>query len=172
MVARWKPVHLGHAAVLDALCDAARHALIGIGSCNRYDARNPFTGEETEAMLRLALRGRANFSLIALPDLDDGPRWRAMVADVFGELDAFVTDNPYVASLMKETYPLVRPVELVPEDRRVMLDGTRVRLELARGEAWRQLVPESVRRYITANALDRRFRAEFGLETLSLQAST
>ena len=78
----------------------------------------------------------------------------------------------YVASLMRETYPLVRPLELIPEDRRVMLDGSRVRLELARGEAWRQLVPESVRRYITENALDRRFRAEFGLETLSLQAST
>ena len=172
MIARWKPVHLSHSAVLDGLCRAASHASIGIGSCNRYDARNPFTPEEAEAMLRLALEGRSNFSLIAVPDLDDGPRWRAMVADLFGDLDAFVTDNPYVASLMKSTYSLLRPVELVPEDRRVVLDGTRVRTELARGEAWRQLVPEPVGRYMSENALDRRFRAEFGLETLSLQAST
>ncbi len=171
MIARWKPVHLGHAAVLDGLCRAANHVLIGVGSSNRYDARNPFTCEETEAMLRRALEGHTNFLLIPVPDLDDGPRWRATVADLFGNLDAFVTDNPYVASLMSQTYRLIRPVELVAEEQRVALDGTRVPLELARGEAWRELVPEAVGRYMTENALDRRFQAEFGLETLSLQAS-
>ena len=44
--------------------------------------------------------------------------------------------------------------------------------EVAVASAGRQLVPEPVGRYIAENALDRRFRAEFGLETLSLQAST
>jgi nicotinamide-nucleotide adenylyltransferase len=43
MVARWKPVHRGHAVVLRALSDRAEQALIGIGSSNRYDSRNPFT---------------------------------------------------------------------------------------------------------------------------------
>mgnify|MGYP002750839863 CR=1 FL=1 len=51
MVARWRPVHLGHAPILRALCDRATHALIGIGSSNRYDFRNPFTLEETIDMI-------------------------------------------------------------------------------------------------------------------------
>ena len=58
MVARWKPVHLGHAAVLRALCDRGEQALIGVGSANRYDARNPFTVAETrEMLLRYAYSG-------------------------------------------------------------------------------------------------------------------
>jgi nicotinamide mononucleotide adenylyltransferase len=35
MVARWKPGHLGHAAVLQGLARIADHALIGIGSSIR-----------------------------------------------------------------------------------------------------------------------------------------
>jgi hypothetical protein len=31
MVARWRPVHRGHAPVLRALCDRASQALIGTG---------------------------------------------------------------------------------------------------------------------------------------------
>jgi cytidyltransferase-like protein len=84
MVARWKPVHLGHLAVLHALCEQANHALIGIGSANRYNARNPFTLEETTDMLRLALAGYDNYTLVPVPDLDDGPRWRLMLLDLFG----------------------------------------------------------------------------------------
>src|SRR5512133_1003956 len=110
MVARWKPVHLGQAAVLRALCSGAGHALIGVGSSNRYNVRNPFTFEETESMLRLALasfplqglrdtaatntppsRPTENYEIMPVPDLDDGPRWRVMVKEMFGELDAFVT---------------------------------------------------------------------------------
>ena len=168
MVARWKPVHLGHTPVLRALC-RADEALIGIGSSNRYNLRNPFTLPETEAMLRLALADHANYRLIPVPDLDDGPRWRSMVYDFFGPLDLFVTDNPYVARLMASDYPIVRPVALVPDDEKVPINGTIVRRTMARGEDWQGLVPAVIAEYITANQLDDRFRREFGLEALALE---
>ena len=170
MVARWQPVHRGHAPVLRALCDRASHALIGVGSSNRHDLRSPFTFEETGDMIRLALAGRGNYTLIPVPDLDDGPRWRAMVVELFGPLDLFVTDNPYVASLLAADYRVVRPVELVPEDERTPVDGSMVRREMARGDAWRDLVPEEIADYIAARQLDVRFRREFGLQTLALDA--
>lgn len=168
MVARWRPVHNGQAAVLRALCSSAREILIGIGSSNRYNARNPFTLSETEDMLRLTLDGQANARLIPVPDLDDGPRWRLMLLDLFGPLDLFVTDNPYVANLLREDYPLCRPVELVPLNERVRVDGSMVRAAMARGERWQAWVPEKVAEYIQSNGLDLRFRAEFGLETLAM----
>ena len=171
MVARWQPVHLGHAPVLQALCERSSLALIGIGSSNRHNLRNPFTLEERTAMLQQALAGRANYSLIPVPDLDDGPRWRAMIVELFGPLDRFVTDNPYVTSLLKSDYSLMRPVDLVPEAQRVALNGTAARREMARGDGWRALVPEQVASYIIAHALDRRFRREFGLQTLALDAA-
>ena len=55
MVARWKPVHLGHAAVLRGLMAAAPRVVLGIGSANRYDVRSPFTPAETRDMIRLVI---------------------------------------------------------------------------------------------------------------------
>ena len=170
MVARWRPVHRGHVPVLRALCDCAEHALIGIGSANRYNARNPFTLEETTAMLRLALAGRENYTLLPVADLDDGPRWRVMITQLFGPLDAFVTANPYVAQLLATDYSIIKPVTLVPEEERIAVDGSMVRRALARGADWRELVPPQVADYISAQQLDQRFRREFGLETLALDA--
>jgi nicotinamide-nucleotide adenylyltransferase len=188
MIARWRPVHRGHTPVLRALCESAAEALIGIGSANRYNLRNPFTLEETTDMLRLALagrggseaaaretrsvsplapKGRENYRLIPVPDLDDGPRWRAMVLEMFGPLDAFVTDNPYVASLLREDYRLLKPIELIDERERVAIDGTRVRAAMARGAEWQRLVPPEVAEYLTTRKLDERFRREFGLQTLA-----
>lgn len=168
MIARWKPVHLGQAAVLRALCERTRHALIGIGSFNRYNARNPFTLAETEDMLRLTLAGREHYTLLPVPDLDDGPRWRLMMLDLFGELDVFVTDNPYVASLLKDDYRLLRPVELLPSEAHIRVNGSMVRVLMARGERWQDWVEEGIAHYIQQNRLDERFRKEFGLETLAM----
>jgi len=168
MVARWRPVHLGHLPVLHALCRRAETALIGIGSANRYDLRNPFTLDETIAMIRLVLAEHHNYTLIPIPDLDDGPRWRTMIANQFGPLDLFVTENPYVAKLMADTYPVVRPVVLINDDEKIPIDGAMVRRAMAQGDGWRDLVPAVVADYLTTHHLDERFRREFGLQTLAL----
>jgi nicotinamide-nucleotide adenylyltransferase len=170
MVARWKPVHLGHAAVLEALVEHADEVLIGIGSSNRYDVRNPFTAEESEAMIRRVLGARGGYTVLPVPDLGHGPRWRAMVTELFGPLDLFVTANDYVRDLMREVYRVVHPVELVAPERRVPLDATAVRRAMAQGEAWREMVPPEVATWIEGEGLDRRFRREFGLATLALDA--
>ena len=170
MVARWKPVHLGHVPVLHALCQQAELALIGIGSANRYNARNPFTLDETTEMLTLVLAGYDNYTLIPVPDLDDGPRWRLMILDLFGPLDAYVTANPYVAHLLIEDYPLIKPVALVAEAHRIAVDGAMVRRAMAKGDDWQTLVPPEIAHYIQERQLDDRFRREFGLETLALDA--
>ena len=122
-------------------------------------------------MIRLALPGRDNYTLIPVPDLDDGPRWRLMIRDLFGPLDLFVTANPYVASLLAKDYRIVEPVELILEDERIAVDGTMVRREMARGTAWRDLVPKEIADYIALRQLDERFRREFGLQTLALDAT-
>lgn len=169
MVARWRPVHLGQVPVLRGLCEQAEHALIGIGSANRYNARNPFTVRETKAMIHLVLANYDNYALVPLDDLDDGPRWRLMILDMFGPLDAFVTANPYVLSLLKDDYTIIHPVTLVKEEDRVRISGTMVREAMARGDPWEPLVPHNVAHYLRSNQLVERFRREFGLETLAMK---
>jgi nicotinamide-nucleotide adenylyltransferase len=169
MVARWQPVHLGHVPVLEALCACSRQALIGIGSSNRYNLRNPFTLDERMEMLQLVLSEWDNYSLVAVPDLDDGPRWRNQVKDLFGPLDLFVTDNPYVASLLAEDYKVIKPIKLIPEHKRIAINGSLVRLSMAKGEGWQDLVPNEIEDLITLRLWDERFRREFGLQTLALE---
>jgi len=168
MIARWKPVHVGHSAILRRLCQQVGQALIGIGSSNRYNARNPFTAAETEAMLRLSLSEFNNYEIIPVPDLDDGPRWRVMALDLFGKLDLFVTDNPYVTTLLKDDYRIMRPVELLLSEEHIRINGSMVRAMMARGERWQDWVPAPCADYIQQNKLDERFRNEFGLETLAM----
>lgn len=168
MVARWRPVHLGQAAVLQAICDRAEEALIGIGSANRYNLRNPFTAEETMDMIRLVLDDRANYTLLPINDLDDGPRWRKMILKLFGPLDLFVTENPYVTSLMAEDYSVIRPVSLLSDEEKIAVNGTLVRRAMAEGDGWQEMVPTAVGKYIIDNKLDQRFRREFGLQTLAM----
>jgi nicotinamide-nucleotide adenylyltransferase len=170
MIARWQPVHLGHAPILRALCDRAAKVLVGIGSSNTYTVRNPFTLDERIDMIELVLADQENYSLIPVPDLFDGPRWRVMVLDLFGSLDLFVTANPYVFSLLSEDYRVIRPVALIAEEEQVAIDGSLVRREMARGDGWQELVPQEVADYIMTRQLDDRFRREFGLETLALDA--
>jgi len=170
MIARWKPVHLGHAAVLEALVERAALVQIGIGSSNRYDVQNPFTAAESAAMIRRVLGDRAGYTVVEVPDLGHGPRWRAMVSELLGPLDLFVTANPYVRDLMREVYPVVHPVSLIPPERRIAVDGTGVRKAMARGEGWREMVPPEVADYLEEEGLVQRFRREWGLATLALDA--
>lgn len=162
MVARWKPVHLGHAAVLGALVSHADHAVIGIGSSNRYDARNPFTAEESADMIRLVLGPHAHFSVVEVPDLGHGPTWRQMVIDLLGPLDLFVTANPYVRSLLCDTWPVVHPARLLASTPRMAVDGTMVREAMLHGDSWEDLVPADVATYLRSRGLVERFAREFG----------
>lgn len=182
MVARWKPVHLGHAAVLRGLSDHAEHALIGIGSSNQYNRDNPFTASETAAMIQRVLAGRDNYSLFLVPDLGNGPKWRLLVRDLIseqlrthgGNLGAFVTANDYVRSLMHDLYPIIHPVRLVAPRDRSRLTGTEVRRAMLQGgDAWRRLVPPCVANYLEENHLLERFRHEFPApDPATLAAST
>ena len=168
MIARWRPVHLGHAAVLEALLDRADHLIIGIGSANRVDLRNPWSAAEVEQMLRRVVGDRAE--IVPVDDLGDGPRWAEMVVGMFAPLDLFVTANPWVWSLLQDTWTLCHPVHLVPVARRLPLDGTAVRREMARGGDWARLVPPAVADWLETSGSVARFRRQYGLQTLALDA--
>ncbi len=93
-----------------------------------------------------------------------------MVADLLGPLDLFVTANAYVRDLLREVYQVVHPVTLVPPERRIPLDGTgcaRPWPGVRRGGTWSLA---KVAAYLEGEGLVGRFRREFGLATLALDA--
>jgi nicotinamide mononucleotide adenylyltransferase len=170
MVARWKPVHKGHQAVLEGLLGAADHVVIGLGSSNIYDARSPFTAAESAEMIEAVIGPPGTrYSLVEIPDLFDGPRWQAMVVEKMGALDLFVTANRYVRDLLSGDYTVLHPVHFVAPEARVAINGKMVRQAAARGEDWERLVPEAVAEYLKKNRLIERMVQEFG-ETIRLGA--
>ena len=168
MVARFKPVHNGHVTLLEAACDKAEHVVIGIGSSNKYDAKNPFTAEETAKMVNLALAKYDNYEIIFVPDLGHGARWVEQAKILFGKLDFFVTGNDYVDSLLGKVFTTIHPFEIIPKEKQVIQSATKVRERMATEQNWQELVPEKVAEYIFANGLDERYRKEFVVKATML----
>ncbi len=167
MVARWRPVHRVHAAILRGLCGRANQVVIGIGSSNRYNAANPFTPDETARMIRSVLAGRDNYEIQEIPDLGDGPRWAKMVRGMFEPLDLFVTANVWVRDLAAQFWPVAHPIHFIPPEARAPISGTLARVAMARSGAWRDLVPPAVAALLEEEGLVERLRAEFGEEIIA-----
>jgi nicotinamide-nucleotide adenylyltransferase len=169
ILGRWQPVHSGHQAVLQSLCERFSQVVIGIGSANIDDYRSPFDLPAVMTMLRRALDGYENYTLVPVPDMPDDDEWTRTALGLLGRADLFYTANPYVRSLLDGRFVLAHPVEAVPPARRTPVSGTRVRRELARGDGWIPLVPPAVADYIRQNSLDVNFRTRYGLHTLVME---
>ncbi len=178
LIGRFKPLHAGAYALLAAACEQADRVIIGIGSSNKYNLRNPFTPDEVAGMIDVALQPRyTNYRLLRIPDFAhlpeyaDGKCWASYVGEQFGPLDAFVSGNPFVQNLLRDTYRIIEPGALVPRERWILLRATEVRRAIAQMVPWEHLVPVPVADYLKKNGLVYRFQREFGLQTLALLAS-
>ncbi len=179
LIGRFKPLHNGAALMLDAALSNANEVIIGIGSSNKYNLRNPFTSIETEEMLNTYLsKKHNNYKIILVPDFGhipeykDGQKWRSYVKENFGNLDAFVTANEYVESLLREDYKIIHSWELIPRENWLELRATMVRIKMASGDSWKSFIPIEVSEYLEKNNLVERFRKEFGLQTLAELSTT
>lgn len=163
LICRFQPLHLIHARLLRAAALRADLLRVGIGSPERSDARNPFSASERLEMLeRVCAELPCPVELILVPDLGHGPRWAAQVERLFGTLDRFVSANGYVRRLLEPSYRLAHPLELIPPALRAPIGGAEVRLAMAAGEPWEELVPESVAELLIREGWVERFRREHG----------
>jgi cytidyltransferase-like protein len=172
-IGRFRPLHNGSARMLENVCEAADRVIIGIGSANRYDSRNPFTAEEAREMIDLHLKERySNYEFLLVPDFGhipdyaDGRKWREYVVDHFGQLDHFVTGNGYTTELLKGDYDIIHPEALEKGEPVHPCRGSLVRMEMAIGNCYIELIPPAVARYLESNGLVKRFRREFGAEVI------
>src|SRR3989344_6572629 len=116
LIARFKPLHIGAARMLEAVCSNADYVTIGIGSSNKYNLRNPFTASESEEMVHAFLKNRfSNYNVVHVPDFAhipeyaDGEKWKSYIIENFGDIDFFVSSNPFVTDLLKDSYKIIHP---------------------------------------------------------------
>lgn len=173
VIARFKPLHNGAATMLKYAAKNYDELVVGIGSANKYDLRNPFTIDQTHQMVDAYLQTLdVSYKIVHIDDFGhrkefaDGKRWKHEILSNFLDVDDFITSNPYVAHLLEDTYTIVHPADLIPKYDWVRLRATQVRLAMAENTNWQQLVPPVIAKYIQENNLDYRFRKEFGDETI------
>ena len=177
VIGRFRPLHLGATVMLESLCEQSEHVIIGIGSTNKYNLRNPFTPQEVEDMLHLVLSPKYNnYEIVRIPDFAhedgfaDGQRWVQEVRNMYQNLDAFVSGNPWTEKLLQPHYQIIHPAELIPKENWVYCKGSIVRMAMAKNEDWERLVRPEVATYMKERKLDERFKREFGLETIATLA--
>ncbi len=172
-IGRFKPLHNGAERLLQEALSQSEKVVIGIGSSNKYNCRNPFTAGESEAMINLSFASKFNnYRIVHVPDFahipeyKDGKKWVDFVKENF-DVDYFVSGNDYVCELLTGIFPLIHPGEIVPRNDWIRIKGSQVRFEMAIFSDWKKLVPNCVADYIESNGIVDRFRKEFGLETIA-----
>ena len=154
--------------LLETVCREADIVRIGIGSSNVIDHRNPWTADETEEMIDAHLSEHYhNYTFHHIPDFRDADRWRDEVSRQLGSLDLFVSGNPYVRDLMKDTYQTKDMLDLIGKENHLEISGTLVRGRLATaGADYRSLLPEAVADWLEADSRIERFRKDWGKKAL------
>lgn len=163
-VFRFQPLHNVHAAILRAMAERDDDLVVGVGSAQARDARNPWSADERVRMIRALLPGHPSLRIEPLVDLYDGPRWRLQALERLGPLDRLVSANGYVRKLLGGDYRLVHPLELIAPS---PVSGSRVRLAMARAQPWERDVPREVADLLRREGLVERFVRDFGADVLA-----
>lgn len=171
VLGRFQPFHRGHAHMVES-AEIWRSTnaeelplLIAIGSSNRSESmQNPWTVDERKSMLEAWLQGRDfTAQIVAIPDIEDPPRWVSHAEQYHGVAGTFFTTDPNSAELYKSSG---WPVVLSETEQRESFEGWRVRATaemistVSDNEAVRNVlspsVPNSVISYMLENDSIRR----------------
>lgn len=135
---RTQPPHIGHISMLEAACKSADEVIIGIGSANIINEKNPFYAIEREMMLRKSLedKGLDNYRFVHMPDFNDDRDWLNYVLDNAG-LDSrtkVVSGNSWVEGVFGEKgYKVISPLDLIGEPL-IDISATRLREMIVTGD--------------------------------------
>ncbi len=132
-IGRFQPFHKGHESAIKALA-REWEVVVGIGSSNVTDARNPFSAETRRKMVEAVFPG---IEVHLIPDFESDGEWVEWVESNIS-FDAVATGNEWVWKCFEGRKPLLR-IELVEPER---YSGTRIRELMKIGGEWKDLVPE------------------------------
>lgn len=149
-VGRFQPFHYGHLYALKWILEREQEVVVAVGSAQySHSFRNPFTlGERIEMIARvLKEEGLWDRTIVCgVPDTDgQHALWVRLVASCCPRFSRVYTNEPLTRLLFEEAgYSVIG----IPYFDRERLEGTRIRIAIAEGREWRDLVPPSVARVI------------------------
>jgi nicotinamide-nucleotide adenylyltransferase len=143
-VGRFQPFHKGHLFAIKHALKKFDKVVIGIGSINVIDEKNPFTFEERKRMIKEVLKNfKGKYKIVGIPDFFDDVKWRSYCLEK-ARFDVVITGSSWVKRCFKGIKPVIKPKFLKPKK----YNGTRIRELIGKNKKWENLVPEPVAKYI------------------------
>ena len=149
-VGRFQPFHKGHLEAVKDILAEVDELIIVVGS-PQYSHRkdNPFTAGERISMIKQALEEEkislSQCWIIPVPDVHVHMVWVAQVVGYTPKFDTIHTNEPVTRRLFLEKGFKVKPV---PFHKREIYSATEIRKRMLKGENWKELVPNSVAKFI------------------------
>ena len=156
LIGRFQPFHLGHLAAVKFALTQVDNLAIGIGSSNKFnEKRNPFSAEERKEMIVSSLdeSDLQKCKIYFVPDVNDHAKWTYHVDQIVPKYDVVFSNDDFTHELYKK-----RDIKVVsvPLKQREILSGTDIRLKIASGQRWEDLVPSGTAKVLLKiNAKDR-----------------
>lgn len=160
LVGRFQPFHRGHLETVTTLRRSHPQAplILAIGSAQEsFTAENPFTAGERMEMIQRALAEAHLEQCTPIPvaDIHQHAQWVAYLRGLLPSFEVVYTNNPLTRLLFERERFRVESPPLVDRDR---FQGIVVRRRLVEGEAWRELVPPAVARFLEEIGASERLR--------------
>ena len=159
-VGRFQPFHLGHLRVVKGILKEVDELVIAVGSSQySHEIDNPFTAGERISMIKQTLKEEGILPrcwIIPVPDVHVHMMWVAQVVGYTPRFEVVYSNEPLTRRLFLEDGRF--QVKSVPFYEREIFSATEIRKQILRGENWKELVPESVARFIEEIGGVRRLR--------------
>ena len=155
-VGRFQPFHNGHLKAIKELLKKNEWVTIVISGPKKPDAKNPFSFEEREMMMHLALSGECikNYDVRKIADVNNDRKW-AQLIKALGDFSSAYTRNSWTARCLKIAGITVQKHNLYERYKNC---GSEIRKRIMHGKRWKNLVPYSVYDYISEIEGEKRIR--------------
>ncbi|MBW2999807.1 nicotinamide-nucleotide adenylyltransferase [Candidatus Woesearchaeota archaeon] len=152
---RFQPFHKGHLHIIKKALEEVDELIIIIGSSQYSNtADNPFSTEEREKMIKVALdsEGIVNYEIIPIPDIHSDDEYVDHVKTFTPEFEiVFASDNNLTEKLFSE-----KGYKVVVDERFMGINATKIREMMIKGENWQELIPaETVKVIEKINGVER-----------------
>ncbi|MHA1338735.1 MAG: nicotinamide-nucleotide adenylyltransferase [Promethearchaeota archaeon] len=152
IIGRFQPFHKGHLLLIKECLKYVKLLKIGIGSSQIFGTvNNPFTFEERRKFIIESLKmeniPKKRFKIYKIPDKFNFQKWIDSLIHISGDFDVIFTNNLWIGRIFQlKGKKFIGNLKFNFEE----YNGSKIREFIyKRNNAWKSLVPEPVKQYIS-----------------------
>lgn len=143
VIGRFQPFHLGHKFLIDEALKVCEQIIVGIGSSNIIDEKNPYSYKKREHILTTFIEkeglSEKIIDVIPIVDHPDDQIWLEKILKQTASFDVAIGDNAWVNDIFEKAGITVVRVGFHKRD---ILEGKKIRRLIKAHEKWQDRVPE------------------------------